>query len=102
MPSKGVRVGRDMATPYAYEELTVTGAAQGLASIPSDGVLAGGWIEVETNPIRIRVDGVAPTAAIGHLYNPGQTDYLNAQELRSLRAIPVAGDGLLRVTYYKD
>ena len=105
MPSKGIRASRDGATPFAFEELTVSGAVIPLAQLPGlgEGVLVGGWIEVESQPIRIRVDSGAPTSSVGHLYNPGQSDYLNAQELRALRAIrTTASDGLLRVTYYRD
>ena len=62
-----------------------------------------GWIEVETAPIRIRVDGGAPTTGVGHLYNPGQTDVLNEVELRALQAVRATGvTGLLRVTYYRS
>lgn len=94
--------------PLGHEELAVTnGAAVALAG-PAGSPIAAlqytlAWIEVETAPIRLWVDGGVPTTTAGHLYNPGQADLLGRNELRLLQAIATTGTAaILRVTYYRE
>lgn len=104
MPSKGLRTERDGGTPVGFESLVVGAAAVPLAAIPRT-MVTYAWIEVQGQPIRIRVDGTAPTGAVGHFYVPGQTDVLNESEFRNLQAIRDASagsDATLVVTYYKS
>lgn len=58
---------------------------------------------VETNPIRFRLDGTDPTAAIGHLLNAGDslvvTGFGNLSKLRFIRQ--GAADGTVQATYYR-
>ena len=55
-----------------YFQLTSLGSA---AACPGVGNLV--WIQAETQAIRYRADGVAPTAAIGTLINAGECHELN-------------------------
>lgn len=58
-------------------------------------------LSVETNSIRVRWDGTAPTAAVGHLLNPGDTFELyglgNIKNLRMIRT--AAPDASVTITY---
>jgi hypothetical protein len=103
VPSKGLRSERDSGVPVGFQALTVSTNAVAL-TIPA-GMVTYAWIEVQDQPIRVRVDGTAPTATVGHYYVPGQTDVLNEQELRRLQAIrdtAAGSDATLLITYYKS
>lgn len=58
---------------------------------------------VETNPVRFRMDGTDPTAAIGHLLNVGDSLVISGnQNLTKLRFIRQgAADGTVMATYYR-
>jgi hypothetical protein len=101
MASKGLRGERDAGTPIGFLPLTVSTVAVGLTNIPNMATFA--FIEVQAAPIMVRFDGPDPTATIGHIYNPGQTDVWNEREMRAAKAIRQVGvDGTLVVTYYKS
>lgn len=60
-------------------------------------------VTVETNPIRFRLDGTAPTSAEGHLLQAGDSivvsGFSNVSKLRFIRQ--GGADATLRVTYYR-
>lgn len=106
MPSKGVRAERDGAEPIDFETFTIANDnAQTLVRVPDGNgqVLVGALIECQTFGVRYRVDGGNASQTSGHTYLPGQTDYLNAQEIRKFSfANATAGqNGVLVVTYYR-
>lgn len=100
---------------YAFETLTVSTTAlpftvavyapslatgQSLGDPPC--VLATGT--VETNPTRYRVDGLAPTASVGHLVSAGQTFTVEGvPAVRSFRIIRQgAADATVTITYWRE
>jgi len=91
MPGPGVTIG--------YESLTVGAASTPLASVPASADHA--VCTNETGQIRFRIDGVAPTAAEGHLLEVGGTLNLEGKgELANFRGIRTGGtSGVLKVSY---
>jgi hypothetical protein len=61
------------------------------------------FFTVETNPIRVRFDGTAPTASVGHLFQPGDTftvtGYGNVAKVAMIRS--GGADATVRVTYFR-
>ena len=93
--------------PYDYEEVTVGAAAIGLTAsklaTPSGArYVHSVAIRFAGGPIRIRVDGTDPTAAVGvPVYD---TDWLvfDAQSASTLKMIRQGStNGTARVTYYR-
>lgn len=69
---------QQLARIFYFDNQTVTNAAvrtacQGSATCTADVSTNQAFLSVETNPIRWRADGTAPTTAIGHLANAGAT-----------------------------
>ncbi len=83
---------------FGYESITVGATAVELA----DSVRSGrnrALITVETDQIRFRSDGPAPTASEGHLVDAGASVILeSAAELVNFKAIRVTADATLKVT----
>ncbi|MBT5773365.1 MAG: hypothetical protein HOH95_03210 [Dehalococcoidia bacterium] len=83
---------------FGYESLTVSTSAVGI----TDSVRSGrdrALITVETDQIRFRSDGPAPTTSEGHLVDAGASIILeSAEELVNFKAIRVTADATLKVT----
>ena len=83
---------------FGYESITVSTTAVGI----TDSVRSGrdrALITVETDEVRFRSDGPAPTASEGHLVSAGDSIILeSAQELVNFKAIRVTTDATLKVT----
>lgn len=83
---------------FGYESIAVSTAAVGI----TDSVRSGrdrALITVETDQIRFRSDGTAPTASEGHLVDAGSSIILeSAEELVNFKAIRVTTDATLKVT----
>lgn len=97
-------------TPFNFETLTVDDTAGGIGFNLSSYALGGiqaAWAELtidhETGPVRFRIDGGAPTAAIGHYVAPGQSIVLrNIDEIRAFRAIRTGlTSAICPVTYWR-
>jgi hypothetical protein len=59
------------------------------------------FISVETNSMRVRWDGTAPTASVGHLLAAGDTLTISGeQNCANVKLIRVSADGTAMVTYY--
>lgn len=59
------------------------------------------FLSVETNSIRVRWDGGAPTSSLGHLLAAGDTlTVAGEQNVANLRLIRVSADGTVQVTFY--
>lgn len=83
-----------------YEEITVTGVATSLSSALAS-ALRYVYIRFDVGPIRYRVDGGAPTAAIGQPAYDGDFAWLSPDEARRFQGIRTGvTNGLLRVQYY--
>jgi len=97
-------------TAGAYESITVANASIGFTKRtmkPITGAFKDMFAKVvfctlETNNIRFRIDGTAPTTSEGHLLSVGQLLTLkNAADIENFRAINavVAASGILKVTF---
>lgn len=95
----------ESTTGFAYEAITVAAVAIGFTastrSPSNDPAAVRAVCTLETAQIRYRYDGTDPTAAEGHLLNPGDVLVLEgAESLSRFRAIRTgASSGTLRVTY---
>lgn len=93
---------------YAFETLTVGAAAMGITSTLVDRpsttngqsrTAEYALLTVETNSIRYRTDGTAPTAAVGHLLVAGDVLVLdNLDDIRRFKAIQVSAGASVQVS----
>ena len=84
-----------------YEALTVSTAAVKFAAIPPANTNVAAIIRCESNPIRMRGDGVAPTAAVGFPLVAGDTVPVVLGDIRSLQFIRSgASDAVVHAMYY--
>src|SRR3990172_1407416 len=92
-------------TPFAFETVSVSTSAIGLTATtynPGQGsanaVLA--MLSTETDTIRFRLDGTAPTSSVGHQIFSGSFFYICAGDLSKLTMIRSgASDVAVSVTY---
>lgn len=96
----------DERAPFAYETITVSSTALGFTTATAfpDGLQPAdaAFVSVETDAIRFRVDGIVPTAAIGHkIASDGSFWVYGTLNCRKLRMIRVTNDATIRVTYYR-
>lgn len=98
---------RSMGEAFAYETITVSDSAVGFTAGTRQPTSALGaqaaLVTVETQPIRIRMDGTDPTATVGHLLQ--DTDALvitGPNNVIKFRAIRDGGsDATILVTYFR-
>lgn len=84
-------------TPLGYEKLTVSSTAVGLASIPSRAYFA--LVRCESNNVRWRDDGTAPTATEGILMKADEFLEYDGS-LTKIKFIRVGSDATVYVSYY--
>lgn len=86
----------------AFETITVSTTSLRLTAATSAGSL-GALVTIETNPIRYRFDGTAPTAAVGHLAPIGQAiEVCGGDNIRNFRMIRQgAADATATVSYFR-
>lgn len=90
-------VGQRALVPAGFQSIASLAASTAL-TVPAGSTLA--LIQVETQGVRYRDDGTAPTAAIGMLLNAGDTlEYTG--DLSAIRFIEVLASAKLNVSYYK-
>lgn len=94
-------------TPYGREVITVSNTAIGFTAAnyaDGGGEVRFAQVTLETNNIRVSTDGLAPTAAVGELWQTstnvkffvcGQTN------VRQFKAIRTTADASLTVQYYR-
>ena len=84
----------------AYESVTVADSAIGFTA-GTYGTNTRAIITCETAQIRFRIDGTDPTAAEGHLLNPGDTLELDSlADITAFRAIRTGSvSGVIKVSY---
>lgn len=86
----------------AFETLTITGAAGGVALTSGTyGTRRYAVITVDTADIRFTVDGTPPTATVGHLLSPDDTLTLRSNEdIVAFRAIRTGSvSAVIQVSY---
>lgn len=90
--------------PLPFESVTVSSAAVGITTRPGGSGMkaSAALIEVESNPIRYRVDGTNPTSSVGILIQAGGVIELHDWgEVKNFKAIRQGGsDATLRVQPY--
>lgn len=90
-----------LVVPTDYEELTIGAAAVPLTLAKT---LTADLVRVvhQDGPVRIRVDGTAPTAAVGEPVYDLETRWLGIREAARWQAIRTgSSNGIVRATYYK-
>lgn len=100
-----------MQKPLKYTQTTGVAAAVGITSLIDASLVASGAaivgvdflvIQTESQPCRWTDDGVVvPTAAVGHLLQPGQTLIVYRGQFATFSIIQVAATAKLNVTAYK-
>lgn len=107
--SAGVACSGFQVSPNAYdfESITVSTTSIGFtaAKITPSGTLPAVYANctLETNPIRHREDGLAPSATVGQLVTAGQSiDVCGVPNIQTVRFIRQgAADGTLQCHYYR-
>jgi hypothetical protein len=87
-------------TQLGYRQLTTTlSSAVSLPSIPpaADAVL----LQAETQNVRFRDDGTAPTTSVGMLLVAGAEAFMYTGALMNLQFIAATSGAILNITYYK-
>ncbi len=92
-----------------FEKITVSSTAVGFTASKITINQEGGFtkravkafVTVETNSVRIRMDGTDPTTALGHLLTAGDGLLITGeQNISRARFIAAASDGAVHVTFY--
>jgi len=89
----------DQEVAFSFQQVTVGGTAVGLVS--NNGVTCGfrALITCETNQVRFRYDGGAPTSSAGHLLNVGDILVIEGRyNVANFQAIATGANGTLMVT----
>jgi hypothetical protein len=93
--------------PFAFENLTVSTTALGFTATvyAPAGVFPARMaiVTVETNPIRFRADGLAPSSSVGHLISATQQlEVCGNAAIQAFRMIRQASsDATVMITYYR-
>lgn len=82
--------------PLGYEQITSMSSAQSL-SVPDGATMA--VMVAETQDVRWRDDGTAPTGSVGMPLVAGEY-YVYTGQLRQIQVIEQAASAALNVTYY--
>lgn len=99
----------DIVKAYAGEDVTVSTTAIGftvaLVKHADNGSIhpRTAIFRVETDEIRVRMDGTAPTASVGLLVSAGETIKITGEaDILAFRAIRVTTDATFFAQYFKD
>jgi len=92
----GIKVLDDNLIPKGYEQITSLSSSSGLTP-PAGAMIA--VVQAESQNIRWRDDGTAPTAAIAMQLEAG-TDFLYTGNLSAIKFIEEAASAKLNVSYY--
>ena len=84
--------------PNGYTQVTTLTSSTSLGTIPAGTKLV--MIQAESQDVRWRDDGVAPTASVGMVIPAGQT-LTYTSNAAAFRAIEAAASAKLNVTFYK-
>lgn len=87
-----------MYESLGHQQITVT-TAQSL-TIPTTGTVAFALITPETQAVRWRDDGTAPTTSVGMPLAVGATLKYDAKSISAFQAIAQVAGGIINVAYY--
>ncbi|MDB4312098.1 hypothetical protein N9937_01580 [bacterium] len=86
-----------MAMTGLRERLVVSTSAVSLAELPANCTHV--FMSVDTQPVRMTMDGTTPTATVGHLMVPGEKWSMKRSQAASLKFIRSGGaDGFVQAT----
>jgi len=86
--------------PLGFVQLTGLTTAQGLESIPSGATVV--WLQASVQGVRVRFDGIDPTASVGSLIVAGQEGVLIClTDLTKIRVINDTAGAVLNVSYFR-
>lgn len=92
--------------PFQFETITVSSTAVGFTSATfqpagqTPAIMA--VVTLATNDVRWRVDGIAPTAAIGHAYAAtGALTVCGLQNIQQFKMIRQTSDATASVSYFR-
>lgn len=88
----------DNLEPLKFEQLTSLGSATPL-TLPDGAVFV--LLQAETESVRWRDDGTAPTATVGHILTAGDPPFFYSGRPGTLQFIEAAAGAVLNVTYYR-
>lgn len=91
---------------FAFETITVSSASIGFTSAtyaPTGQTPAfAALVTIETNSVRFRSDGTAPTASVGHIVTANQTiEVCGTDNVKNFRMIRVGSDASATVSYFR-
>lgn len=95
--SAGQQIIDGFLKPAGFQRVSSVDGGTGMLT-PPDGVKLT-LIQAESQDVRWRDDGEAPTDSVGMLLEAGQTLYYNGDPL-AFRAIQVTATALLNVSFY--
>ena len=83
-----------------FETLALGAAAKGF-SPQRAGRANRAWLTVESGSLRYRLDGVAPTAAVGHLLaEGGSLELEHRDQVQRIRLIAVGASSTVRASFF--
>lgn len=92
----------DEEVSFNFQSLTVSTTAVSPTATVGDLKAHRAVITVETDQIRFRYDGTAPTSSVGHIMNPGERLIMegrsNISGLQFIRSSAATADAVLRIT----
>jgi len=94
-------------TPFAFETITVSTVSIGFTAATAyptggDAPAIMAILTTETNSIRFRSDGAAPSSTVGHLVAASSSiEVCGAQAVRTFRMIRASADATIQATYYR-
>lgn len=100
MPSKvqGLQSRSGYMEPAGYQQVSTLTSSTGLPSVPVGTTLA--VIQAETQNVRYRDDGTAPTASVGMILVAGDMLYYTGN-MADIKFIQVTASAKLNITYYR-
>ena len=98
LPSAAYADPPNRQTPLGYQQISAFSTAQALTA-PSGATFA--VISVETQAVRYRDDGTAPTASAGMPIAVGAAPFVYTGSLSAIQFIPQTGSATLDIAYYK-
>lgn len=94
---QGIKVARANIRPSLHYQNTTLSTAQSLANIPS--YCVGAYIQAESQTVRWRDDGTAPTASVGNIIGVGDSIWYDG-DLTAIKFIETTASAKLNISYY--
>lgn len=95
-------------TPFAFETISVSNTSIGFTAATayptgSDAPAIMAIVTTETNSVRFRSDGIAPTATVGHLVAASSSiEVCGASAVRTFRMIRASADATVQASFFRQ